>query len=165
MAGYAGRGRLQDGEWLMRACALMNRELPPGAPEYTPETELNRSYTRQVAEFEALLDKIDPEGDVDRSIFPMLAYFTASEGWPADVIFGAVAAFCVWIFMPNWYGIMEYAAYMAIAGYVAIQYLRSRRARERANEEMLRRGLSLDGEHQLTLRMLVKYRRLPVTIH
>ena len=78
MAGYAGRGRLQDGEWLMRACALMNRELPPGAPEYTPETELNRSYARQQAEFEALLERIDPEGDIDRAIFPMLAYFNAS---------------------------------------------------------------------------------------
>ena len=165
MAGYVGHGRLQDDEWLMRACAVMNRDLPPHAPEYTPETELNRSYTTQSAEFETLLAKIDPEGDIDRSIFPMLAFFTASEGWPVDIIFAALAAFLVWIFMPNWYGIMEYAAYTVIAGFVAIQYLRARRVRERATREMQRLGLPPGEENALTLRMLVRYRVMPATIH
>lgn len=165
MAGYIGHGRLQDAEWLMRACVLMNRDLPPGAPEYTAETELNRSYTTQAAEFEALLEKIDPEGDIDRRIFPILAFFTASEGWPLDIIFAATAAFLVWIFMPNWYGIMEYAAYTAIAGFVAIQYLRARRVRQRAERGMARLGINPDSEPALTLRMLVKYRVMPPTIH
>tara|TARA_R110000868_G_scaffold545_4_gene4062 strand:+ start:17793 stop:18290 length:498 start_codon:yes stop_codon:yes gene_type:complete len=165
MAGYVGHGRLQDDEWLMRACVLMNRDLPPRAAEYTPETELNRSYTTQSAEFETLLAKIDPEGDIDRAIFPTLAYFTASEGWPVDIIFAALAAFLVWLFMPNWYGIMEYAAYTAIAGFVAVQYLRARRVRERAERGMQRLGLQPGVDQSLTLRMLVKYRKIPVTLH
>ncbi|WP_339749541.1 hypothetical protein [uncultured Maricaulis sp.] len=165
MAGYVGHGRLQDDEWLMRACALMNRDLPSHAPEYTPETELNRSYTTQSAEFETLLAKIDPEGDIDRSIFPTLAFFTASEGWPLDIIFAAIAAFLVWIFMPNWYGIMEYAAYGVIAGFVMVQYLRARRVRERATRDMPLLGLHSGEVNSLTLRMLVKYRTMPVTVH
>ena len=165
MSGFVGHGRLQDAEWLMRACMIMNRELPPHAPEYTPETELNRNYTQQSAEFEALLDKIDPEGDIDRKIFPTIAFFTQSVGWPLDIILAAMAAFGIWLFMPNWYGIGEFVAYVLVGAYVAIQYLSSRRVRERAVREMKRIGLDPAEEHALTLRMLVKYRKPRVTLH
>lgn len=165
MSGYAGRGRLQDGEWLMRACMIMNRDQPAHAEPYHEDTELNRVYTRQSAEFEALLAQIDPEGDIDHDIFPVLAYFNASENWPLDILIAAAAALLVWLFLPDWYGVTEYLAYLAIAGYVAIQYLRARRLRERARAGALRLGLNPQAEHKLTLRQLVKYRRKPVTVH
>jgi hypothetical protein len=165
MSGFAGRGRLQDGEWLMRACLELNRERPAHAEPIDEDTPLNRVYARQAAEFEALLKRIDPEGDIDRRIFPVLAYFTASEGWPVDIILAIVAALGVWLFLPDWYGVANYVAYLAIGGFVAIQYLRARRARERARAEMLRLGLDPTREHPLTLRILVRYRRSPVTLH
>jgi hypothetical protein len=165
MSGFVGQGRLQDGEWLMRACMLMNRDLPAGAPEYTAETELNRVYTQQVAEFDELLSKIDPEHEINHDIFPVLAHFSSSEGWPLDIILAAFAWLCVWLFMPNYYGIFEYVAYMAISAFVAIQYLRSRRVRERAKYEMRMMGLDPSAHHPLTLRMLVKYRKESITRH
>lgn len=165
MSGFAGRGRLQDGEWLMRACLILNRDRPAHADPIDEDTPLNRVYARQAAEFEALLKRVDPEGDIDRRIFPVLAYFTASEGWPVDIILAIVAALGVWLFLPDWYGVANYVAYLAIGGFVAIQYLRARRARERARAEMLRLGLDPTREHPLTLRILVRYRRPPVTLH
>ena len=149
----------------MRACMIMNRDLPAHAPEYTAETELNRSYTQQSAEFEALLDKIDPEGDIDRDLFPSIAYFTQSEGWPLDIIFAGIAGLLVWLFMPNWYGIGKFVGFVVVGAYAAIQYLRSRRVRENALMEMQRRGLNPEAYHALTLRTLVKYRKPPVTLH
>ncbi|MEA1941947.1 MAG: hypothetical protein U9P68_06840 [Pseudomonadota bacterium] len=165
MSGFAGHGRLQDGEWLMRACLILNRDRPAHADPIDEDTPLNRVYARQAAEFEALLKRVDPEGDIDRRIFPVLAYFTASEGWPVDIILAIVAALGVWLFLPDWYGVANYVAYLAIGGFVAIQYLRARRARERARAEMLRLGLDPTREHPLTLRILVRYRRPPVTLH
>ena len=165
MSGFAGHGRLQDGEWLMRACMILNRDRPTQADPVDEDTPLNRVFARQAAEFEALLDRIDPEGDIDRKIFPVLAYFTASEGWPLDVILAIVAALGIWLFLPDWYGVANYVAYLAVAGFVAIQYLRARRKRERARAEMIRLGLDPQKEHPLTLRILVKYRRPPVTLH
>ena len=165
MSGFAGHGRLQDGEWLMRACMILNRDRPAHADPIDEDTPLNRVYARQAAEFEALLKRVDPEGDIDRKIFPVLAYFTASEGWPVDIIIAIVAALGVWLFLPDWYGVANYVAYLAIGGFVAIQYLRARRARERARAEMLRLGLDPAREHPLTLRILVRYRRPPVTLH
>lgn len=165
MSGYAGHGRLQDGEWLMRACLILNRDRPAHADPIDEDTPLNRVYARQAAEFETLLERVDPEGEIDRKIFPVLAYFTASEGWPVDIILAIVAALGVWLFLPDWYGVANYVAYLAIGGFVAIQYLRARRARERARAEMLRLGLDPTREHPLTLRILVRYRRPPVTLH
>lgn len=165
MSGFAGHGRLQDGEWLMRACLILNRDRPAHADPIDEDTPLNRVYARQAAEFESLLKRVDPEGDIDRRIFPVLAYFTASEGWPVDIILAIVAALGVWLFLPDWYGVANYVAYLAIGGFVAIQYLRARRARERARAEMLRLGLDPTREHPLTLRILVRYRRPPVTLH
>ncbi|WP_300543203.1 hypothetical protein [Maricaulis sp.] len=165
MSGFAGHGRLQDGEWLIRACMILNEDRPAHADPVTEDTRLNQVFARQSAEFEALLDRIDPEGDIDRSIFPVLAYFTASEGWPLDIILAAIAALGIWLFLPDWFGVAEYVAYLGVAGFVAIQYLRARRRRERARAEMLRLGLNPEQEHPLTLRILVRYRRQPVTIH
>ena len=71
----------------------------------------------------------------------------------------------VWLFLPDWYGVAEYVAYLAIAGFVAIQYLRARRLRERARAEMIRLGLDPDKRHPLTLRILARYRKRPVTLH
>ena len=48
---------------------------------------------------------------------------------------------------------------------IAGRYLRARRKRERARAEMIRLGLDPQKEHPLTLRILVKYRRPPVTLH
>jgi len=165
MSGYAGHGRLQDGEWLMRACMILNRDRPAHADAIDEDTPLNRVYARQAAEFETLLERVDPEREIDRKIFPVLAYFTASEGWPVDIIIAIVAALGVWLFLPDWYGVANYVAYLAIGGFVAIQYLRARRARERARAEMLRLGLDPTREHPLTLRILVRYRRPAVTLH
>jgi len=165
MSGFAGQGRLQDGEWLMRACLILNRDRPAHADPIDEDTPLNQVYARQAAEFETLLERVDPEGEIDRKIFPVLAYFTASEGWPVDIILAIVAALGVWLFLPDWYGVANYVAYLAIGGFVAIQYLRARRARERARAEMLRLGLDPTREHPLTLRILVRYRRPPVTLH
>ncbi|WP_291845034.1 hypothetical protein [Maricaulis sp.] len=165
MSGYAGAGRLQDGEWLMRACLYLNRELPPGAEPYTEMTHLNRVWATQSAEFDRLLEIIDPEADIDRRIFPVLAFFDPSENWPLDIILAGFAALLVWLFLPDWYGVAEYVAYLAIAGFVAIQYLRARRLRERARAEMIRLGLDPDKRHPLTLRILARYRKRPVTLH
>jgi len=165
MGGYVGHGRLQDAEWLMRACMIMNRDLPPGVPEYTAESELNKVYTQQVAEFDELLTRIDPDQEIDRKIFPVLAHFSASEGWPLDIIVAALAILLIWLFMPNYYGILKYVTYLGVAGFVAVQYLRTRRIRERAAFEMKRLGLDPAERHPLTLRMLVKYRKIPVTLH
>lgn len=165
MSGYFGHGRLQDAEWLMRACMLLNRDIPPHAPDITPETVLNKSYTQQAAEFESLLERIDPEGDIDRTLFPAVAYFNAAESLPLDIILAAIAALLIWMFMPNYYSIMEYVAYMAVAAYLAIQFLRARSARERAARQMRRMGLNPQERHPLTLRQLVKYRQRHVTIH
>lgn len=165
MSGFVGQGRLQDAEWLMRACMILNRDRPGHADPVDEDTPLNKVYARQSAEFEALLERIDPEGDIDRKIFPVLAYFSASEGWPLDVIIAIVAALGIWLFLPDWYGVANYVAYLAVGGFVAIQYLRARRQRERARAEMIRLGLDAQKEHPLTLRILVKYRRPPVTLH
>lgn len=165
MSGFVGHGRLQDAEWLMRACMIMNADLPPGVPEYTPETLLNRAYTQQSAEFESLLERIDPEGDIDPEIFPVLAYFSQSEGWPFDIIIAGFAALGIWLFLPNYAGVAKFTAYVLVGAFLAIQYLRSRRIRERAQTEMRRLGLDPNQDYPLTLRMLVKYRRKPVTIH
>ncbi|OLF80592.1 hypothetical protein AWH62_15285 [Maricaulis sp. W15] len=170
MTGFAGAGRLQDGEWLMRACLYLNRELPAGAEPYTEMTHLNRVWATQSAEVERLLEIIDPEGDIDRSIFPVLAFFDPSENWPLDIILAAIAALCVWLFLPDWYGVAEYLAYLLIGGFVAIQYLRARRLRERARAEMIKLGLDPEARHPLTLRILVRYRKQPgharaVTLH
>jgi len=165
MSGFYAHGRLQDAEWLMRACMILNRDRPAHADPVDEDTPLNQVYVRQSAEFEDLLARIDPEGDIDRGIFPVLAFFTASEGWPVDIIFAIVAALGVWLFLPDWYGVANYVAYLAIAGFVAIQYLRSRRRRERARAEMIRLRLDPEKEHPLTLRILVRYRRQPVTLH
>ena len=165
MSGFVGKGRLQDAEWLMRAVMVLNRDKPPHAEPYSEDTELNRVYTRQSAEFEALLAKIDPEGEIDRDIFPVLAFFNASENWPLDVILGVVAAIGVWLFMPDFYGVGEYLGYLAIFAYVAVQFLRARRRAEKARAAALRLGLNPDVDHQLTLRQLVKFRKPAVTIH
>ena len=84
MSGYVGGGRLQDGEWLMRACLYLNRELPPGAEPYTEMTHLNRVWATQSAEFDRLLEIIDPEGDIDPGIFPVLAFFDHQQGAGLD---------------------------------------------------------------------------------
>lgn len=169
MSGFRGYGRLQDAEWLMRACLILNRDRPSHADPITEDTPLNQVYARQSAEFEALLTQIDPEGEVDREIFPVLGFFTASESWPVDIIFSIVAALGVWLFLPNWYGVAYLVAYVAIGGFVAIQYLRARRKKERARAEMIRLGLDPAKDHPLTLRILVKFRRMDVppgvTIH
>ncbi len=169
MSGFVGHGRLQDAEWLMRACLILNRDRSAHADPITEDTPLNQVYARQSAEFDSLLELIDPEGEVDRRIFPVLAFFTASESWPVDIIFAIVAALGVWLFLPNWYGVTQLVAYVAIGGYVAIQYLQSRRRQERARAEMIRLGLDPTREHPLSLRILVKYRRHDVppgtTIH
>jgi hypothetical protein len=165
MSGFAGQGRLQDAEWLMRACMIMNRDLPPGAPQYDEETELNRVYTQQAAGFEELLSRIDPEGEIDPGMFPVLAHFAASESWPIDIIIAAFAALCVFLFLPNFYGVGVYVAYLLISAYVAIQFLRTRRVRERAAFEMRRMKLNPSVRHPLTLRMLVRYRRSNLTVH
>ena len=81
------------------------------------------------------------------------------------MILAIVAALGIWLFLPDWYGVANYVAYLAVAGFVAIQYLRARRKRERARAEMIRLGLDPQKEHPLTLRILVKYRRPPVTLH
>ncbi len=159
MSGFAGTGRLQDAEWVMRACLYLNRELPAGADPYSETTHLNRVWATQSAEFERLLAVIDPEGDIDPAIFPVLAFFDPSENWPLDIILAAIAGLLVWLFLPDWYGIAEYVAYLAIAGFVAIQYLRARRVRERARAEMIRLGLDPDRRHPLTLRILARYRK------
>jgi len=165
MSGFAGAGRLQDGEWLMRACLRLNQDLPRGAETHTETTHLNQVWATQSAEFERLLEIVDPEGDIDRSIFPVLAFFDPSENWPLDIILAAIAALLVWVFLPDWYGVAEFVAYLAIAGFVAIQYLRARRLRDRARAEMIRLGLDPDKRHPLTLRILVRYRKPPVTVH
>ncbi|MDF1769255.1 hypothetical protein [Maricaulis sp.] len=165
MSGYAGGGRLQDGEWLMRACLYLNRELPHGAEPYTEMTHLNRVWATQSAEFERLLELVDPEGDIDPRIIPVLAFFDPSENWPLDIILAAIAALGVWLFLPDWYGIAEYVAYLAIGCFVAVQYLRAQRLRQRARAEIIRLGLDPDRRHPLTLRILVRYRKRPVTIH
>jgi hypothetical protein len=165
MSGFVGSGRLQDGEWLMRACLLLNRELPGGAERYTELSHLNRIWATQSAEFERLLELIDPEGEIDPTIFPVLAFFDPSENWPLDIILAAIAALLVWVFLPDWYGVAEYVAYLAIAGFVAVQYLRARRLRERARAEMIRLGLDPEKRHPLTLRILVRYRKKPITLH
>ncbi|MHA6286960.1 hypothetical protein [Maricaulis sp. CAU 1757] len=166
MSGFVGRGRLQEAEWLMRAVMVLNRDLPPHATPYDEDTELNRVYTRQAAEFEALLAKVDPEGEIDRELFPVLAYFNASESWPLDIILGAVAALLVWQFLPDWYGVAEYLAYLMIFAWIAIQYLRARRRGQVARTSARRLGLDPDAEHRLTLRQLVRYRRPPAhTLH
>ena len=150
---------------MMRACMILNQGLPPYAPEITPETELNKAYTQQAGEFEGLLDQIDPEGDIDRRLFPMVAYFNAAESLPLDIIVAAIAGLLVWMFMPNYYSIMEYVAYMALAAFLAIQFLRARSRKARAEQQMRRMGLKLDQRHPLTLRQLAKYRRRSVTVH
>lgn len=165
MSGFVGHGRLQDGEWLMRACMIMNRDLPPGAPPFTEETVLNTAYTQEAVEFEDLLEKIDPEREIDRSIFPILAHFNAAEGWPLDLILAGFAAIGVWIFMPNYAGVGKFVGYLLVASYVAIQYLRTRRVRQRAAFEMQRLGLNPSERHPLTLRMLVRYRMKNATVH
>jgi hypothetical protein len=165
MSGFAGEGRLQDAEWLMRACIIMNRVLPPGAPPYTEETELNRVYTQQAAGFADLLERIDPEGEIDPAMFPVLAHFSAAESWPIDILIAAFAALGVMLFMPNYFGVGEYVAYLVILTYIAVQFLRTRRVRERARYEMRRLNLDPNQRHPLTLRMLVKYRRTNITVH
>lgn len=165
MSGYVGFGRLQDGEWVMRAAMRLNEDRPAHADPIDETTPLNRVYARQTAEFEALLERIDPEGDIDRDIFPVLAYFTQSEGWPVDIIFSILAVLGIWLFLPNWIGIAHYVGYLAVGGFIAIQYLRARRQREKGRAEMLRLGLDPEKEHPLTLRILVRYRKRPVTVH
>lgn len=165
MSGYVGAGRLQDGEWLMRASMMLNKDLPHGAEPYTEMTQLNRVWATQSAEVEQLLGLIDPEGEIDRSIFPVLAFFDPSENWPLDIILAAMAALGVWLFLPDWYGVAEYLAYLLIGAFVAVQYLRARRLRERARAEMIKLGLDPDARHPLTLRILVRYRKKPVTLH
>lgn len=165
MSGFVGHGRLQDAEWLMRACMILNEDRPAHADPIDEDTALNHVYARQSAEFEALLDRIDPEGDIDRARFPDLAFFAASEGWPADMILAIVAALLIWLFLPDWYGVARYVAYLAVGSFVAIRYLQARRRRERARAAAIRLGLDPEREHRLTLRMLVKYRRKPVTLH
>ncbi|MDG1416922.1 MAG: hypothetical protein P8J78_06215 [Maricaulis sp.] len=165
MSGFRGQGRLQDAEWLMRACMIMNRDLPPNAPDYTEESPLNQVYTQQASEFEELLAKIDPEGEIDRTIFPILAHFTAPEGWPLDIIVAAFAFVGISLWMPNFYGIMKYVAFLLIIMAVAIQHLRTRRNRNRAKSEMRKLGLDPFETHPLTLRMLVRYRKASLTLH
>lgn len=165
MSGYVGAGRLQDGEWLMRASMMLNKDLPHGAEPYTEMTQLNRVWATQSAEVEQLLGLIDPEGEIDRSIFPVLAFFDPSENWPLDIILAAMAALGVWLFLPDWYGVAEYLAYLLIGAFVAVQYLRARRLRGRARAEMIKLGLDPDARHPLTLRILVRYRKKPVTLH
>lgn len=156
---------MQDAEWLMRACMIMNADLPSGAPPYTEETQLNQAYTQQSAEFEALLDKIDPEGEIDRDIFPVLAFFTQSEGWPLDIILAGFAVVGIWLFMPNWAGVGHFVSITLVGVYIAVQYLRSRRIRERAQRHMRRLGLNPNEDYPLTLRMLVRYRRPSMAVH
>jgi len=165
MSGFVGRGRLQDAEWLMRACMILNRDRPANADPIDEGTPLNRVFLTQSAEFESLLEQIDPEGDIDRQIFPTLAFMTASEGWPVDVIIAIVAAILTWLFLPDWYGFGHFVAYVLIGSFVAIQYLRARRRHERARAMMIRRGLDPTRQHALTLRLLVRYRDIPTTIH
>ena len=165
MSGFVGHGRLQDAEWLMRACIVLNQDSPPHAPDVTPETVLNKTYTQQAAEFESLLERIDPERDIDRRLFPAVAYFNAAESLPLDIILAAIAALIVWVFMPNYYSIMEYVTYVAIGGYLVVQFLRARSKRERAEQQMRRMGLNPRERHPLTLRQLVKYRQRKVTLH
>lgn len=165
MSGFVGHGRLQDAEWLMRACIVLNQDIPPHAPDVTPETVLNKTYTQQAAEFESLLERIDPERDIDRRLFPVVAYFNAAESLPLDIILAAIAALIVWVFMPNYYSIMEYVTYVAIGGYLVVQFLRARSKRERAEQQMRRMGLNPRERHPLTLRQLVKYRQRKVTLH
>lgn len=156
---------MQDAEWLMRACMIMNRDLPVDAPEYTEESALNQVYTQQSSEFEELLSRIDPEGEIDRTIFPILAHFTAPEGWPLDIILAAFAFVGISLWMPNFYGIMKYVAYLIVVSFIAIQHLRTRQTRERAKNEMKTMGLDPFETHPLTLRMLVRYRRSSMTLH
>jgi hypothetical protein len=165
MSGFAGEGRLQDAEWILRACMIMNRELPEGAPEYSETTELNAVYTSQAAGFEELLEKIDPESEINPHIFPILNHFSSSENWPLDIILASIAALFVWLFMDNYYGIFKYVAYMTLASYVVIQYLRPRRDRQRAEREMVLMGLDPHEPHPLTLRMLVRYRKRNLTFN
>lgn len=106
-----------------------------------------------------------PEGEIDRELFPTLAYFSASENWPFDVILAAGAALLVWLFLPDWYGVARYCAYLGIIAYVAVQFLRARRAQARARRSMQRLGLKPGRSYKLTLRELVKHRRPAATIH
>ena len=60
---------------------------------------------------------------------------------------------------------MEYVTYVAIGGYLVVQFLRARSKRERAEQQMRRMGLNPRERHPLTLRQLVKYRQRKVTLH
>lgn len=173
MSGFFGTGRLQEEEWLMRAVMVVTRELPPQAPQFTPDTPINTVFTQQSAEFESLLAKLDPEGDIDPERFPFIAFFEPSERWPVDIILGAIAALIVFLFLPNWFGIGKYVAYLGIAAYVSVQFLRARRRQQRQQARMRQLGLTPGERYELTLRKLVKFRRQPlaqgapdnVTIH
>lgn len=165
MSGFVGHGRLQDAEWLMRACMILNEDRPPHAEPIGEDTPLNRVYARQAAEFETLLDRIDPEGDIDRSRFPSSAYFYASEGWPVDMILAAAAALLIWLFLPDWYGLGKLIAWLVVGSFVAIRYLQARRRGERERAAAIRLGLDPEREHVLTLRMLARSRRRPETLH
>lgn len=170
MSGYFAAGRLQDAEWLMRGCVIINDDLPAHAPEFTPDTPINKAYTQQAAEFEVLLAKLDPEGDIDPAKLPSVAFFNPAERWPIDIILGAGLALLVFLFLPNWYGVGEFVAYVLILAYVAVQYLSARQKREREEKYMRRLGMMPGQIYPLTLRQLVKFRRPPgapdnVTLH
>ena len=159
MSGYAGYGRLQDGEWLMRACMILNEDLPPHAREITPDTVINKVYTVEAAEFEEMVGRIDPEGELDLTAFPAVAYFNLDEGWPVDIIIALLLALGVWLFLPDWYGVAEFVAYVLILAYVAVSYLRTRRRRQLQEARMQQLGLKRGQTHPFTLRDLIAYRR------
>ena len=173
MGGFYGEGRLQDEEWLMRAGMIINRERPSHVPEISADTAINTAFTQQSAEFEALMSKLDPEGDIDLERFPMLAFFDLSERWPLDIILGAILALLIFLLMPNWYGFGEYTAYLLVVTYVVVQVARAMRRRQRQEVRMRKMGLTPGQRYELSLRKLVKFRKAPapqgapenVTIH
>lgn len=162
MSGYYAQGRLQDAEWMMRACMIINRETPAHAPEFTPETPINKAYTQQAAEFESLIRKIDPEGDIDLAEFPVVAFFDPAERWPLDLIIGAGLVLVIYLFLPNWFGVGQFIAYIAVFAYVAISFLLARRKRSRQLMRMRSLGLAPGQRYPLPLRQLVKFRRRPL---
>lgn len=165
MSGYFARGRLQDEEWLMRACAELNRDWPSHAAPINADTVLNAVYTQQQAEFEDLLKKVDPEGDIDPTVFPAIAYFNAGEGWPMDLIVACFATILIWLFVPDYLGVTRLGVTSLLALYVVIQVVRSRRRADEARFRMRNLGLETTTKHPLTLRHLVRFRRKPVTVH
>ncbi|WP_300529363.1 hypothetical protein [Maricaulis sp.] len=165
MSGYFARGRLQDEEWLMRACEVLNRDWPSYMAPITADTVLNAVYTQQQAEFEELLKQVDPEEDIDPTVFPAIAYFNAGDGWPMDLIFSGLAAVLVWLFVPDYLGITRLALTSILALYVVMQVVKSRRTAEEARFRMRNLGLETTTKHPLTLRHLVRFRRKPVTVH